>query len=77
MAFPILFTINDQPVKVVAPEGGGLVALCLNMTTGDWEPAPGLYDRYRRHDGDIDDLTEEQFNARVSEIRKDLGVPEF
>jgi hypothetical protein len=77
MPFPLLFTINDRPVKVIAKEGGGLVALALNMSTGDWEPADDLYDRYLRHDGDLDDMDAAEFKARVSEIRKALGVPEF
>lgn len=76
-AFPPFFTINDRPVKVVKHPDGGFDVMALNMQLGDWEPAMEYLDRYWRRDGDIEILTEQQFRQRVSQIRKDLGVPEF
>jgi thiamine pyrophosphokinase len=58
-------------------DGYEIIALGLNMSTGDWDSADDDYDRYLRRDGDIDSLTEEEFKAMVSSVRKDLGVPEF
>lgn len=43
------------------------------MGTGDWVPADIYLDRYFRRDGDIDLLTEEEFNALVAEIQADIG----
>lgn len=43
------------------------------MGTGDWVPADHYLDRYLRRDGDIELLTEEEFNARVAEVRARIG----
>lgn len=75
--FPEFFTVNDRPVKLVMHKTGGFDVLALDMKTGDWEPAYPYYERYLQRDGDIDLLTESEFKALVSSIRKRLGVPEF
>lgn len=69
------FAINDRPVKVLRRhDTGEEYALALDMSNGvDWVPADDYYDRYLRRDGDIDSYTEEQFNARVKEVRKDAA----
>jgi len=68
---PEFFAVNDRPVKVVSRSDGRRDVMLLNMATGEWERDEGevYLDRFFRHDGDIDLLTEEQFNARVAEIR--------
>lgn len=78
--FPLYFTLNDRPVKVVlkeSPDGFEILPLALNMRTGDWEPAEKYYDRYLRRDGDIDVLTEPNFKELVAGIKKELGLPNF
>ena len=72
MSIPKFFAINDRPVKVIE-HSGGWDALALDMSTGDWVPAPDYLDRYWRRDGDIDLYTEEQFNARVTEVQELIG----
>jgi len=72
MAIPQFFAINDRPVKVVEDDQGWS-AYALDMGTGDWVPANDYLDRYRRRDGDIDLYTEDEFNARVAEVRQKIG----
>ena len=68
---PKFFAVNDRPVRVVTRADGSRDVMVLDMTTGDWERDVGekYLDRYFRHDGDIDLLSEDKFNARVAEIR--------
>ena len=78
--FPLYFSSNDRPVKVVVKkydDGYEIIPLGLNLSSGDWESAEDDYDRYLRRNGDIDSLTEAEFKAMVSKIRKELGVPDF
>lgn len=77
MSIPKFFTLNDRPVKVVDLPNGGLDVMALDMRKGDWVRAIEYLDRYFKHDADVEILSEDQFKQRVSEIRKDLGVPEF
>lgn len=72
MAIPKFFAPNDRPVKVIEGDGGW-EAFALDMSTGDWVPAPDYLDRYWRRDGDLDLYTEDEFNARVAEVRKSIG----
>jgi hypothetical protein len=69
-SIPKFFAINDRPVKVVKNAAGGWSAFALDMSTGDWVDGEAHLDRWWRHDGDIDLYTEEEFNARVAEVRK-------
>lgn len=71
MSIPTYFTLNDRPVKVIKRAQGGWDVMLLDMHTGDWERDEDeeYLDRYFRSDGDIDILTEDQFNARVADIR--------
>lgn len=73
MGMPEFFAINDRPVKVVKNPEGGWDTFALDMATGDWVSSPQHLDRYWRRDGDIDAYTEDEFNARVAEIRKQIG----
>lgn len=72
-SIPDFFALNDRPVKVVKDPDGGWDAFALDMSTGDWVPAPDYLDRYWRRDGDLDLYTEDEFNARVAEVRKQIG----
>jgi hypothetical protein len=72
MGMPRFFAINDRPVKVVEDEGGWH-AFALDMRTGEWVDGEAYLDRYMRRDGDIDLYTEQQFNDRVAEVRKEIG----
>jgi hypothetical protein len=73
MADDEYFTLNDRPVKIIKRTGGWDV-MVLDMTTGDWECDESYFERYLRHDGDIDMLTEAEFDELVASIRKRLDT---
>jgi hypothetical protein len=77
MSLPDFFSLNDRPVKIVKHPDGSFEAMALDMSTGDWVSGLEQLDRYFRRDGELELLDEQSFKARVSEIRKELGVPEF
>jgi hypothetical protein len=70
---PKFFLYNERPTKVVERDGGWDV-VGLDMETGEWEDDDEFLDRYFQRDGEIMVVTEEEFNAAVAAIRKDLGV---
>jgi hypothetical protein len=76
LSIPEYFALNDRPVKIVMHPGGGFDAMTLDMSTGKWVDGTEQLDRYFRQDGEIELLTAREFDTRVSEIRKRLGVPE-
>jgi hypothetical protein len=67
--FPWFFALNDRPVKVSKTRDGGLEVISLDMSTGefvrDYESLPAYYEGGR----DIDDLTEQEFEALVAKHR--------
>jgi hypothetical protein len=67
------YTVNDRPVKfVMMPDG--LDVQVLNMRTGEFERDMSYLSRVFEPGKDVDELTEEQFNARVEQIRRELAT---
>jgi hypothetical protein len=67
------FTVNDRPVKLVPTSEGGLDVQALDMRTGEFERDMGYLTRCIAGEGEVDRLTEAEFDLRVRDIRARLA----
>jgi hypothetical protein len=67
--FPWYFALNDRPVKVVETRNGGLDVITLDMKTGEFVRDHGSLPAYYEGGRDVDDLTEQEFEALVAKHR--------
>jgi len=76
---PLYYLFGDLPVKIVGTEDGGMRVLSYNWTTGEFERAPVGYLTRALMDNHADDeeVTEEEFEEHVRELRAELGKEEY
>jgi hypothetical protein len=67
--YPWYYAVNDRPVKLVELPDGSLDALVFDFSTGGFVPDRSYFGRTSDPSGDVDQLTEEQFSARVHALR--------
>jgi hypothetical protein len=70
---PWYYTVNDRPVKIVETPGGGMDVLALNMRTGEFERAMDYLSKCLGHVGDVDVLSEAEFERYVAAIRRRIA----
>lgn len=66
------YTVNDRPVRFVHLPDGGMDVQVLNMRSGEFERDMGYLSRCVGGEGDVDELDEADFQARVEAIRRRL-----
>ncbi|MGA7937187.1 MAG: hypothetical protein WCA35_26790, partial [Kovacikia sp.] len=72
--FPWYFVVNNRPVKVVATADGGMNVLILNMTTGELEQNMAYLTLCFEPGQDVQRLSEEEFNTRISSLKAGLDT---
>lgn len=71
--YPWYHAVNNRPVKVVQGNDGSLDVLALDVLTGAWESAPDYLDKIFDVGKDVDELTQDEFEALVK--RRRAGKP--
>jgi len=66
--YPWYYAVNDRPVKLVELADGSLDALVFDFSTGGFVPDRSYF-RRTSEPGDVDELTEAEFTARVNALR--------
>ncbi len=74
MDLPQYYVFGLRPVKIVGTEDGGMGVFAYNWQTGEFEVAPPDYlVRALTGEGDVDKITEAQFEQHVKNLRAKLG----
>lgn len=70
---PKYYLVDERPVKMVETEDGGLGAYALNWKTGEFVLAMKyLAEIYKIERDDVERVSEEEFNRKVEELRKEI-----
>jgi|JI8StandDraft_1071087.scaffolds.fasta_scaffold183564_2 hypothetical protein len=76
MKRPAYFIIGIRPVKAIDTYDGGMTVLAFNWQTGEFERALEYLDRvYLDQHGDVEKVTEQEFERQVEELRAKLKKP--
>lgn len=67
--YPWYYAVNDRPVKLVELADGSLDALAFDWATGGFVPDRSYFAKTSDPNGDVDELTEAAFLARVKPLR--------
>jgi hypothetical protein len=73
--YPRYYAVNDRPVQIVPLPDGGAGALVFDFTTGLFIPDRSYFARVAETGlgKDVDQLTEDAFQARVADLRRTLS----
>ncbi len=69
MQLPAYYIVGTRPVKLVRTADGGMDVLAFNQDTGDFERAMSFLGRVLQGEGDIDQVTEEEFDRQLEALR--------
>lgn len=69
---PWYFAVNDRPVKMVRLPGGGSDTLVFDWSTGGFVSDLGYSEHVFTPGKDVDQFTEEEFEARVRALREPI-----
>ena len=76
MDLPRYCIVGARPVKLVETEDGGMSCLAFNWDTGELERDMSMLTRAMLPDGEVDIVTEEEFDEAVSRLRAERGFEE-
>lgn len=71
--YPHFYAVNDRPVKIVQLPTGEVDALVFDFATGDFVSDRSYFGRVSDVTGDVDSLSESQFDRLVAEQRWSLA----
>lgn len=74
MDLPRYCIIGARPVKLVETDDGGMSCLAFDWETGELERDMSMLTRACLPDGEVDIVTEEQFDEAVSRLRRERGL---
>jgi hypothetical protein len=72
MQLPAFFIVGSRPVKAVAVQGKGMDILALDWDTAEFTRHMEYLTRIALPDGEVDEVTLEEFDRRVAEIRESV-----
>ncbi|MEW5739917.1 MAG: hypothetical protein AB1938_13375 [Myxococcota bacterium] len=67
------FIVGARPVKLVPTDQGGLGVYAFNWQTGEFDLAMEYLSRLCFGKGDLDRVTQTEFDQRVEELRASLA----
>jgi hypothetical protein len=67
------YAVNDRPMMMLILPDGGMDVLVMNMRTGEFERNFEYADQIDQPFKDVDQFTEEQFNAYVEQLRQQIA----
>jgi hypothetical protein len=67
------YAVNDRPVMILVLPTGEMDVLVMNMRTGEFERNFDYADQIHQPFKDVDQFTEEQFNAYVEQLRQHIA----
>jgi hypothetical protein len=73
MDLPRYCIVGARPVKLIQTEDGGMSCLAFNWDTGELERDMSMLSRACLPDGEVDIVTEEEFDQTVSRLRDERG----
>ena len=73
MKLPGYFIFESRPVKVVATDDGGMTVLKYDWDSGEFEYGMEYLSELFRGGADVVEVTEEQFDSYVEELRSRAG----
>jgi len=73
MNLPIYCIVGHRPVKALATEDGGMDVLAYDWATGEFRREPGYLHRVVTPDGEVDVVTEKEFEEHVARLRQKGG----
>jgi len=73
MQLPEFFIVGDRPVKASRNEEGQMALYAFNWETGEFELAMNYLSRIYFGSGDeVDQVSEDEFEKKVAQLRADL-----
>jgi hypothetical protein len=73
MDLPRYCIVGARPVKLVQTDDGGMTCMAFNWDTGEIERDMTMLTRALLPDGEVDIVTEEEFDQAVSRLREEQG----
>jgi len=65
--------VGARPVMLVQTDDGGMTCMAFNWDTGEIERDMTMLTRALLPDGEVDIVTEEEFDQAVSRLREEQG----
>jgi len=72
MDLPKYFIVGRRPVKLIKPEEGGMDVLAYDWKTGDFQREMGYLTTVLMGEGDVDQVSEQEFCQFVIELQTEL-----
>ncbi len=72
MDLPKYFIVGRRPVKLIKPEAGGMDVLAYNWETGEFQREMGYLTTVLMGEGDVDQVSEQEFCQLVIELQTEL-----
>jgi len=73
MDLPRYCIVGARPVKLVQTDDGGMTCMAFDWDTGEMERDMTMLTRALLPDGEVDSVTEEEFDQAVSRLREEQG----
>ena len=73
MDLPRYCIVGARPVKLVQTDDGGMTCMAFDWDTGEVERDMTMLARALLPDGEVDIVTEEEFDQAVSRLREEQG----
>jgi hypothetical protein len=67
------YAVNDRPVMILVLPSGEMDVLVMNMRTGEFERNFDYAEQLDQPFKDVDQFTEEKFNAYVEQLRQQIA----
>lgn len=68
--YPWFYAVNDRPVKFAETADGGMTVLVYDFESGELVPDMDYLSAPFRPGADVDELTEAQFEALLTQLRR-------
>ena len=72
MDLPKYFIVGRRPVKLIKPEAGGMDVLAYDWKTGEFQREMGYLTTVLMGEGDVDQVSEQEFSQFVIELQTEL-----
>lgn len=72
MDLPKYFIVGRRPVKLIKLEEGGMDVLAYNWKTGEFQREMGYLTTVLMGEGDVDQVSEQEFSQLLSELQREL-----